>query len=121
MKQHWKKAFERVMRGLDELIAGRPVAIRLVGTQNIFLSDPTIITDYGLPEDFARQGGELLIRELRDEICAAAKRHGAACVDIWTLFSGPQHDQPWDENSAKAHQDVAGAILATGLEPLDIG
>ena len=49
--------------------------VALVTSQNVFLSDPGIITEYGLPAAFAMTGGKLLTEELRDAICHTARRH----------------------------------------------
>jgi hypothetical protein len=120
MRQEWRHGFEAILDKVDQLTAGREVAVRLVGEQNIFLSDPSIITDYGLPDNFALEGGQILIREMASVMATVARRHGAEFVDVWRLFNGPAHDQPWDENTPEAHQAVARAILDTGLDPLDL-
>ena len=121
MAREWYRGFEAILDEVDELTSGRDVAVRMVGEQNVCLSDPSIISDYGLPEDFARTGGELLTREMADAMARVAKHHGAEFVDIWRIFNGPAHDQPWEENTPEAHQAVARAILDTGLAPLNLG
>ena len=120
MARVWRRGFDAILDEVDELTAGRDVAVRLVGDQNVFLSDTSIIRDYGLPADFALDGGELLIREQSDAMAKVAQQHGAEFVDVWRIFNGPAHDQPWDENSPEAHQAVARALLDTGLAPLDL-
>jgi hypothetical protein len=120
MRAHWRNGFEAILDEVDQLTGTRPVAVRLVGDQNVFLSDPTIIADYGLPDDFDRAGGELLTRLQADVMAQVAKRHHAKFVDVWQIFNGPKHDEPWDENTDEAHRAVAQAILDTGLDPLDV-
>ena len=51
MGREWRRGFEAILDEVDQLTAGRDVAVRLVGDQNIFLSDPSIIRDYGLPAE----------------------------------------------------------------------
>ncbi len=49
MGKRWNRHFEAIARTIDRLRAGRPTALRLVTSQNVFVSDPSILTDYGLP------------------------------------------------------------------------
>ncbi len=121
MGPRWRRSFDAILDEVDALTSGRAVAVRLVGAQNVFLSDPSIVADYRLPAGFARGGGETLTRDLADAMQSAADRHDARFVDVWRSFNGPSHDRSWDENSPEAHQAVARALLDTGLAPLDLG
>ena len=118
MGRRWSRNFEAIARAIDRLRRGRPTALRLVTSQNIFVSDPSIITDYGLPGDFALEGGRLLTNLLTQAICRTALRHGGRCIDVARLFNGPQGDQPRDENSPESMDLVAQALFDTGLPEL---
>ena len=119
--QEWRTNFQAIADEIDRLRGGKPTALRLVTSQNVFVSDPTIISDYRLPEDFAQTGGRLLTRELRDAICDTARRHHARCVDVGLLFNGPRGDRPRDENTEWSHEQVARALVETGLAELKCG
>ncbi len=114
----WRTNFEAIAEEIDHLRRGKPTALRLVTSQNVFLSDPGIITEYGLPADFAMTGGKFLTEELRDAICHTARRHHGRCVDVGLLFNGPRGDMPRDENTEQSHEQVARALMKTGLAEL---
>jgi hypothetical protein len=120
MARVWRRGFDAILDEVDELTAGRDVAVGLVGDRYIFLSDTSIIRAYGLPADFALDIGELLIREQPDAMAGVAQQHDAEFVDVWRIFNGPAHDNPWDENRPRLTQAVARALLDTGLAPLDL-
>ena len=118
MGKRWSRNFEAIARAISRLRGGSPMALRLVTSQNIFVSNPSIITDYGLPGDFALKGGRLLTNLLTQAICRTALRHGGRCIDVARLFNGPQGDQPRDENSPESMDLVAQALFDTGLPEL---
>jgi hypothetical protein len=92
MARVWRRGFDAILDEVDELTAGRDVAVGLVGDRYIFLSDTSIIRAYGLPADFALDIGELLIREQPDAMAGVAQQHDAEFVDVWRIFNGPAHD-----------------------------
>jgi hypothetical protein len=117
--QRWRANFESIADEIDYLRAGQPTALRLVTSQNVFVSDPSIIGDYGLPEEFPQTGGTFLTRQLRDALCSTARRHHGQCVDVGRLFNGPHGDKARDENTERSHTQVAQALIRTGLKELD--
>jgi len=119
MGKRWNRNFEAIARTIDRLRAGRPTALRLVTSQNVFVSDPSIVTDYGLPDDFALTGGRLLTRMLTTAICRTAHHHGGQCIDVARLFNGQRGDQPRDENTPESMNLVATALFDTGLRELE--
>jgi hypothetical protein len=118
MAHRWERKFEEIADVIFRLRAGDPTALRMVTEQNVFVSEPSIVTDYGLPDDFALTGGRLITSEIRDATCRAARQHGGECVDVGLLFNGPDLDQPRDENSPESMQLVARALIDTGLREL---
>jgi hypothetical protein len=116
--QRWQVNFESIADEIDYLRGGQPTALRLVTSQNVFLSDPSIVSDHGLPADFAQTGGTFITRQLHDALCGTARRHHGQCVDVGRLFNGPQGDQPRDENTVRSHTQVAQALVRTGLKEL---
>ena len=118
MGQQWQANFESIADEIDYLRGGQPTALRLVTSQNVFLSHPSIIRDHGLPEDFAQTGGTFITRQLRDALCSTARGHHGQCVDVGRLLNGPDGDQPRDENTARSNTQVAQALLRTGLKEL---
>jgi hypothetical protein len=120
MGERWNRHFESIARTVDRLRAGKPTALRLVTSQNVFVSDPSIVTDHGLPDDFALTGGRLLTRMLTTAICRTAHHHGGQCIDVALLFNGPHDDQPRDENTPESMNLVAQALFDTGLPELEL-
>jgi hypothetical protein len=116
--QRWQVNFESIADEIDYLRGGQPTALRLVTSQNVFLSDPSTLADHDLPSSFAQTGGTFLTRQLRDALCGTARRHHGRCVDVGRLFNGPNGDKARDENTARSHTQVAQALLRTGLKEL---
>jgi hypothetical protein len=116
--QRWQANFEAMADEIDLLRGGQPTALRLVTSQNVFVSDPSMVDDYGLPKDFPRTGGRLITQQLRDAVCSTARRHHGQCVDVGRLFNGPHGDKARDENTERSHSEVARALLRTGLKEL---
>ena len=115
----WTSNFDASVAEILALRGGRPTAIRLVNAANPFLSVPSMITELGLPDDFATTGGALLFQLLTDAVCGAAKKHAGRCVDVRPILNGPAMDQATDENSLENMQAIADALVATGLAELD--
>ena len=111
----WRENYAAILDQIDALRAGAPTALRLVTAQNVFVSDPTIAPDYGLPADFALTTGAEITKTLTTVMCEAAEAHGGACVDVATMFNGPDGTVARDENSLESHQEVADALIALGL------
>jgi hypothetical protein len=116
--QGWQANFKSIADEIDYLRGGQPTALRLVTSQNIFVSDPSIIHDYGLPKDFPQTGGTFITRQLRDALCTTARQHHGQCVDVGHLFNGPDGDKARDQNTERSHTQVAQALVRTGLKEL---
>ena len=116
--QLWAVNFDAALTEIEALREGKPTAIRLVNAANPFISDPGMITELGLTEDFTFTGGNLLVELLTTAICDAALEHGAECVDVRPIINGPNLDHPGDENSITNMQAIADALSATGLPEL---
>jgi hypothetical protein len=116
--QRWQANFESIADEIDYLRGGQPTALRLVTSQNVFVSDPSIVDGHGLPKDFAQTGGTFITRQLRDALCATARQHHGQCVDVGLLFNGPDGDKARDENTVRSHTQVAQALIRTGLKEL---
>ena len=114
----WRENYEAILAQIDELRAGAPTALRLVTAQNVFVSDPTIGPDYGLPDDFALTTGAEITQTLTTVMCDAAESHGGSCVDVAAMFNGQDGTQQRDENSLESHQEVADALIALGVDEL---
>jgi hypothetical protein len=114
----WRANFDAALSEVARLRRDKPTAVRLVTAQNIFLSDPSIAVDYHLSTGFAKTGGALITRLLRDVMCASAARHHAICVDAGPILNGPALDKPCDENTPGSHQAIADALVTTGLDEL---
>lgn len=114
----WNESFEAIADTIDELRGDRPTAVRYVTSQNVFISDPTIAPEYGIPDDFGAKGGRFLTDALTAANCKTAQRHHAVCVDVARMFNGPNGDQPRDENTSASMDDVTQALVDTGLAEL---
>ena len=114
----WDANFDASVAEVLALRDGKPTAIRLVNAANPFLSVPQMVTEMGLPADFAMTGGALLFELLTTAVCDAARTHGGQCVDVRPILNGPELDQPTDEDSPESHQAIADALVATGLAEL---
>jgi hypothetical protein len=82
---------------------------------NFFVSDPEATE--GLPPD-AMAFGAAMFEALNTAACDVAADHDAICVDVRRVLNGPTLDRPVDENSDEAMQDVADALVDTGLPEL---
>lgn len=114
----WTLNFTAILVGIEELRGQKPTVIRLVDSGSPFLADPSMAE--GLGADFATTTGLLIMTSLRDAMCDAAAAHHAVCVDVLPIINGPRFDQPGSENSAKTMQEVADALLSTGLPELGL-
>jgi hypothetical protein len=117
--QAWRANFDAILTEIEGLRAGRPTAIRLVAAEEVFISDPDVVAQYGLA--FGRTTGTAIIDQLDSAMCDAAAVHHAVCVDVRSLLNGPSMDQPADgENSPETHQAIADLLLSHGLGELSI-
>jgi hypothetical protein len=115
----WRTNFDAILTEIDKLRDGRPTAIRLVTAEQLFISDPELIAEFGA--DFGHTTGKLIIDELDSAICAAAEAHHAICIDVRPLLNGPTMDQPSaGENAPETHQAIADQLVASGLAELSI-
>ena len=114
----WLRNFDAILNEIERLRGGRPTAIRLVNAANPFLNNPEM--DKRLPKRFPSGPGAAMFEELKDAVCGAARSHEAVCIDVRPIINGPPgaHRYP-QEDSARAMQGVADALLATGL--LELG
>lgn len=110
----WAADFEAILAVIDAIRSGRPALVRLVNAANVFAMDQELAAS--APKGFASTGGELMFELLTRAQCDAAESHGAVCVDVRPLITGPGGD--FDENSAASMQAVADALLETGLREL---
>ena len=115
----WRENFAGILDEIEQLRSGGPTVLRLVTAQNIFVSDPSIGADYGLPAEFATNAGRRLTTELTNVMCEAAAAHDGMCVDVAALFNGPTGTAARDENTPESHQEVADALAATGTAELE--
>jgi lysophospholipase L1-like esterase len=119
---------------LDEILAlraGRPTAIRLTTYYDAYIGYPRNLTGAGDPDgpmpqaflDFYR------VEQARfyEALCDEAAGRGLTCVDLWTPFNGPDHDQPGTDllladhihpNQA-GHQLIADTVAALGFAELE--
>ena len=115
----WSENFEAILTEIDLLREGKPTVIRLVNAANLFVMAPEAIPE-GAADDFATTGpGGLVFELLTTAMCEAAATHDAVCVDVRPIITGPNLDQPGDENSPETMQAIADALVATGLPELD--
>ena len=114
----WDSNLDAILDEVTLLRDGAPTAIRLVNAGNVFLSDPSLTEILG--EDLAPTKGALMFSLLADANCAAADAHGAICLDVRPIITGPTMDQPGDENSPEMMQAVADALLDLGLPELGL-
>ena len=112
----WRKNFDAILAEVKSIGSGRPVAIRLVTTSNIFISDPEVVSQLGL--EFGKTKGKMIVELLAKEMCAAASEHSAVCVDTRPIINGPALDDPVSDESAESFQKIADALVATGLPEL---
>ena len=117
LERFWERNFDAILDRIDQLRAGRPTAIRLVNAGNPFIKNPEM--DHGLPPGFAAGPGAAIFQALTDAVCRAAAAHHAICVDVRRIINGPPGRTHYpDEESTRAHQRVANALLRTGLPEL---
>lgn len=110
----WTKEFDAILDEIAKLRDGRPTVVRLVNAANVFAMDKELAAT--TPKGFPATGGELIFTLLTQAQCSAAQAHGAVCVDVRPLITGPGGDS--DENSAASMRAVAEALMATGLHQL---
>ena len=113
----WYRNFDAILDEIELLRGGKPTAIRLVNAANVFVADPAAAK--GMGKGFATGVGAQMFRELTNAVCKNADEHGAICVDVGPILTGPNQDQAVDENSPASMQAVADALLATGLPELE--
>jgi hypothetical protein len=115
----WAENFDAILTEIDLLREGKPTAIRLVNAANLFVMVPDAIPE-GAADDFATTGpGGLVFELLTTAICDAADAHDAVCVDVRPIITGPNLDQPGDENSPETMRAITDALVATALPELD--
>jgi hypothetical protein len=112
----WDRNFDAILDEIELLRDGKPTVIRSVNAANVFVAVPA--TAEGLGKGFATGVGALLFDQLADAVCRNADEHGAMCVDVGPILTGPNENEPVDENSPESMQAVADALLATGLPEL---
>jgi hypothetical protein len=118
LQRLWLVNYDAILDEIALLRDGAPTAIRLVGNQNDFISDPGLAAagaDVGI--DAAM--GARIFRHLNEAACDVAADHGAICLDLRPLINGPTMDQPGDSHSETNLQAIADALLATGLPELE--
>ena len=113
----WATNFDAILAEVDTLRSGNPTVIRLVDSANAFVSDTSMTV--GLPAGFATGNGALIFQLLNDAMCAAAAKHAAVCIDVRPILNGPSMIEPVDENSDASMQEVADALIASGVAELN--
>ena len=111
-----RTAYDHMLTEIDTLRSGRPTAVRMVTTSNEFLGDPGLVALLGA--DFGETTGVTVTKLDRDIECEVAMAHHAVCVDLGVALNGPDLLTPNDVNQQATMQQVADAILATGLDEL---
>jgi hypothetical protein len=112
----WTVNLDAILDEIDLLRDGAPTAIRLIDDENWLLITPQELAQ--MSEDLAPTKGALIMELLYQADCAAAADHGAICVDVRPIITGPNFDQPGDGNSPASHRGIADALIATGLPEL---
>jgi lysophospholipase L1-like esterase len=134
----WQRGLTRVPPNvgsiLDEigaLRAGRPTAIRLTTYYDPYIGFPQNITNGGDPGGAMPQ--EFLDFYRAEEakfyaaLCAEAALRDVVCVDVWTPFNGPEHDQPATalllpdhvHPNQAGHRLIADTIASAGFSPIE--
>lgn len=111
----WTKDFNAILEEIAKLRDGHPTVVRLVNAANAFAIDKELAA--AAPKGFPSTGGDLIFKLLTQAQCSAAQAHGAVCVDVRPLITGPGGDS--DENSDASMRAVAQALMATGLRQLN--
>lgn len=111
LKVMWSKNLDAMLDVVDELRAGRPTAVRMVGVSNEYLSDVGLRA--GLGDSASR------IFQLFNQVsCSVAADHDGQCVDLRPLLNGKNGQEPTDPNSQESMNAVASAVAAKGLTEL---
>jgi lysophospholipase L1-like esterase len=113
-----RTSFDGILTEIEGLRNGQPTATRLVTQANEFLTDGSLLYDFG-PE-FGKGPGVAITRMQRDVQCEVAAKHHAKCVDTGLALNGPDLLKPTDTETSAGMQAVADAILASGLDELQL-
>ncbi len=111
-----RTSFDGIVTEIQGLRNGQPTAIRLVTQANEFLSDRSLLHDFGA--DFGKVRGVAITKMQRDVQCEVAEQHHAKCVDTGLALNGPDLLRPTDTETSAGMKAVADAILASGLDEL---
>jgi lysophospholipase L1-like esterase len=111
-----RTSFDGILTEIEGLRNGQPTAIRLVTQANEFLTDRSLLHDFGA--DFGKGPGVAITKMQRDVQCEVAEKHHAKCVDTGLALNGPDLLKPTDTETSDGMQAVAEAILASGLGEL---
>ena len=110
----WTSNFDAILDEIDCCVTAPRPRIRLIGAANWFLADPQEAALL-----YEASTGALIVELLSEAQCAAAVEHGAVCVDVRPIETGPNFDQPGDDYSAATMRAIADALIATGLPELE--
>jgi lysophospholipase L1-like esterase len=133
----WRDGLAQVPRRvgsiLDEILAlrsGRRTMIRLTTYWDSYIGYPTNLTNGGDPYgpmpqaflDFYR----VELAKFDAALCAEAQARAVTCVDLWTPFNGPNHDQASTSlllpdhvhPDQGGHELIAETIASAGFSPL---
>lgn len=106
----WRANFNGMLAAINELRAGKPIAVMLLTNANEFLADPNLLRAFG--PDFGLTGGAAITAMHHDALCEAAATHGATCIDLRPVLNGPDFTTPQNVNTQDAMQLVADAVIA---------
>jgi hypothetical protein len=114
----WRRNFDHMVEAIGKLRGSKPTAIRLVAEGNFFLGSADL--NSLVPPGFALSGGQLMAKLYVKAVCGAAKKYDAKCIDGRPILSGPQMDQPFDENAASTFRKLTDALDAESLPELGL-
>jgi hypothetical protein len=110
LARKWQQDFDAILSEIEELRAGHPTAIRLVGAANAF-NDPS--------SPATLRGFEAYFEALSDAMCSNAEKHDSVCVDVRPVLNGPDFEQPVNDSTQEAMNAVAELLVQTGVPELE--
>ena len=122
----YKANIERIATAVAALRAGQPTVFRAVTAPNVLTGAESVIPPFLVAK--ATEVAVFQASSNRESTCTSMRAHGGECIDLLTVFNGPDGTQNGYTSgllnladccyaSSKGQQRMAEILLATGFKP----